>query len=143
MREIKFRVWDSIDKKFYFSNRILACDGKLFALEVYEDEPCSYSISKVEGEEINLWIGMNDKNGKEIYEKDIVRIIRQNILGKTEIIGVVKYNKSVLGYKIYNCFITKPDGKKGRWFSTYYFDISDEIEVVGNIYENPYLLESN
>lgn len=68
------------------------------------------------------YTGLHDRNGVEIYEGDIVRLIRESAsLQLTEIIKEVKWQK--IGWAAYIAW--------------------KNIEVIGNIYSNPELLESN
>jgi uncharacterized phage protein (TIGR01671 family) len=75
------------------------------------------------------YTGLRDKNGKEIYEGEILNMTYHGSVSivKPEIKGVVGFEKG--------CFIDKESGfalgKIGR-----------SLEVIGNIYENPELLES-
>lgn len=72
--------------------------------------------------------GLTDKNGKEIYDGDIIKIIKG--IEKEIIIGVVKYSKML-----------------GMWYLEIKGDYDTEIrlydnkEVIGNIYKNHDLLE--
>lgn len=71
------------------------------------------------------YIGIDDKNGKEIYEKDIVRVD-----GKRELFTVV-----------WVCD-TARFGLQGKEELLYFeFGIGSRIEVVGNVYENADLLK--
>ena len=109
MKEIKFRAWDKENKKFnYFDLTDLwhdMADGNC------DDETMQYT-------------GLKDKNGKEIYEGDIVKIDNdtiQEISYWTE----RKYMKNIK--------------QKIREFIGIYqaFIKQRKVEVVGNIYENP------
>ncbi len=76
MREIKFRAWDKDSKKMFKIARFDFSDytiySHLFACDGYLGESC----------EIMQYTGLKDKNGKEIYEGDVVlydRNINHNI----------------------------------------------------------------
>lgn len=82
---------------------------------------------------IGQFTGMKDKNGKEIYEGDILG-------AKGKVIGWVK--GGVRGYCYDVVYINHPAGES-RWtlYSTVKDDYPEQIEVIGNIYDNPELLK--
>lgn len=132
MREIKFRAWDTTNKRMY--DRVLAGPG----------DPCSV----VWDEERREWVqfddacgvimqctGHKDINGQDIYESDIVRIEHTALLIARDTIGVVSY---VNGRYV----VDAADHTHGlhllvdRRFRRYSKPV---IEVVGNVYEQPEL----
>jgi uncharacterized phage protein (TIGR01671 family) len=91
MRTIKFRLWDKTAKKMIAPNKNILLN--LLGRICCEDTECGSGILELkEGSyELNQFTGLFDKNGKEIYENDIVRI---NINGKTSLHKVTFLNGS-------------------------------------------------
>ena len=73
--------------------------------------------------------GLFDKNGKEIFEGDIV-----DYKGRK---AIIKWHGSYASF-IYR-FIDKPKERKAGWSPLYLAYL--HVEIIGNIYENPELLE--
>ena len=89
-------------------------------------------------ESLMLWTGARDMNGNDIYEGDIIRKEECSpddmAFGFYGSIGVVKYDSSVMGFVIDSA----DDGFYDNRGMNFTFD---RIEIVGNIYENPEILE--
>ena len=128
MREIKFRL--------YYENKMYYSDNKHMEFDQPKREwipflfwigSSSYESNKFSA--LMQFTGLQDKNGKDIYEGDICKINYLGDSGTYE--GIVKFR-----------------------FPLYYLDMGTDveeeitvcqngwIEVIGNIYENPELLES-
>lgn len=74
--------------------------------------------------------GLKDKNGKLIYEGDIVKCLYNDYGEKGVYIGKVIYRKDTC------CFVaTNSENTDYEWWK-------EEIEVIGNIFDNKELLES-
>ena len=137
MREILFR---GKSKK---TNRW--AKGELFTLRgsttIFQKETDG-SITQfyVIPETVGQYTGLTDKNGTKIFEGDIVHAVHKSNYGglkNTDFgIGVVKYCDSYYGGASYEIDII---GKSGsRVFSA---SLEDGVEIIGNIHDNPELLE--
>jgi len=119
MREIKFRyIFRDHIGKFHVLPQHIATIG--------ERNDILYNIRH--GWELvarSEFTGLKDKNGKEIYEGDIVKIHRGYAIPS----GVVYWNEDSAGF-----------GVKHHYYDNY-VDLDTVETVIGNIWENPELLE--
>lgn len=120
MREMKFRLFNKIDKVIILWDEAKKI-CKLSALEDNEDNKFFSSWMQ--------YTGLKDKYGKEIYEGDVVDTVYD---GKV-FTGVVVYDESELDFKATN-------GKENYGSNFQYLPCCEEVEIIGNIYENPELL---
>lgn len=118
-RELKFRVWDKVDKKF-----MAFMDADIVSGQIYSPHPIEEFI-------IQQFIGLLDKNGKEIYEGDIVNYKEYN-----EIDNFAIDVNLVCIYSPYNAwfsFVVDVENEHDEGY--YWMEIKDKCEVVGNIFE--------
>lgn len=146
MRKIKFRAWHKEQKKMYSAEEMgedqltLMPDGRGFA----NIDSVSTKLSQIDNNRKMIplqFTGLHDKNGKEIYEGDIIHkhydyfTDPADIGGKRHIVGdyyfPIEFKQGCFGHsqdKAFNLFTPLMKVNLGNW------------EVIGNIYENPELL---
>ena len=156
MREIKFRAWDEKNKimhnNFQFirsgtsGNDWIIFISDKFPLTEHKtnpfENPNPYFAQQLK---IMQFIGLHDKNGKEIYEGDIVEMrLRENI-GTFNVPDDIIANGGYTGREdVYSGEVVYEDkvgyfGINDKGMGVMYFMPGEDtiIEVLGNIYENP------
>lgn len=125
MREIRFRAWD---KKLEEWTSYSIDDGLLM---FYDDHEECWEIGQG-GERFILcqYTGLKSINGEEIYEGDIVRAV-----GFSKWIGVAKYSDKN------QAFVFESTDKNYRGNIVFMSQLDQGFKILGNIYENPELLE--
>lgn len=137
MRDLRFRAWDKTQNHWVNINHIeLRIDGVIYD-PIRRQFPSDYQLMQ--------YTGLHDKNGKEIFEGDIVKAGEANMpidkypdyhqvcqvkFGEGEVSGS-EWPVSVLGFYLEPHRFEVPNITEAK------------LEVIGNIYENPTLLESN
>jgi len=129
MREIKFRAWDTKTKRMLSWKMLLAfCD-------------LEFVFSPLNELILQQYIGLKDKKGKEIYEGDILKWQVPSSL--------IKNRPNRPNPMVYYCiwsdreclFYFKSQHAYPYNENHFIYYVKCDLEVIGNIYENPELLE--
>jgi uncharacterized phage protein (TIGR01671 family) len=127
-REIKFRAWDKREKYMAYDVHDIYDDNKLHPCRSFGEvltEKMDYETEELRFK-VMQYTGLKDKNGTEIYEGDVVEV-----LGYYQRYFVVEYLTN--SFKLL-------DGKDGFIGEICYWN---GVEVIGNRFENPELLEDS
>ena len=117
-RIIKFRAWDGVEMHYNVVPLFGTKDEDPVIIEAHAMGICRIKPVKA----LLEYTGLHDKNGKEIYEGDIVKS-KLTMPGKT--IYIVKWEDETAEFFIQNKDVCK-----------------DYVEIIGNVYENSELVET-
>jgi uncharacterized phage protein (TIGR01671 family) len=132
MRKLRFRAWDTIEKKWLFGYEYPNLGGfNLIGEVTLMGELSSVPLDKIlHNVEFMQYTGLKDYKGNEIYEGDILSHISSE-----------GFNYEVRFEEGEFCLYSK----HGKWGSISRMrptcdDLKIQINVIGNIYENPELI---
>ena len=123
-REIKFRAWHTGSNEMVYFDALKAANDQYIAKHFFQLMAGAHS----EGAGLMQYTGLKDNNGKEIYEGDVIRVIGLPITGTDY---AITFDKGMFG------FLEHHDSCE-LWTIGHFHP--DDMEVIGNIYENPELL---
>ncbi|OBU97836.1 hypothetical protein A7B51_00230 [Lentilactobacillus parabuchneri] len=129
-REIKFRIWRAPDE--YSKTSWMESWNSLM----------NYSMSDIfqldnPDDVLEQYTGLKDKNGKDIYEGDILAW-HSNIYRKHDWVGLVLYRGAGFAVQESDKSYSSPE-----WLDCACRKDANIIEVIGNIHTNPELLEES
>ena len=129
MADIKFRAWDKLTKTM----RYVLCIDWLNGLVDLNGGIIERKYNNSEDDEVILmqYTGLKDKNGKDIYEGDIVEAWSEG----QKAIGKVKQ-------RIDGLWLMYPAWQSGKsWGLMPNKERKTTVEIIGNIYENKELID--
>lgn len=132
MREILFRG-KNVENEWKYGNLVLWKDDRTtISTNNSVVEPVDYFRDWVRPETIGEYTGIKDKHGNKIFEGDIT-VARSNDKSPT----YFDWPPAITEFE--NGMFVRKDYKLSTAFSAYSYNI--EFEIIGNIYDNPELME--
>lgn len=125
MREILFRGKED-SGKWFFGN-LFVPDIKGRPTQICMGTSLIRIARDVIPETVGQYTGLKDKNGKKIFEGDIV------LYARDEEVGQIAYHETEA------MFIVEFD----TWLTDFDHTFGDELEVIGNIHDNPELMKGS
>ena len=126
----RFRAWDKHNQNMFANDELIIWNGNVYANDSKKLSCNNLKGWSIDDEYLMQSTGLKDKNGKEIFEGDIV-----DYKGRK---AVVKWHGSYASF-IYR-FVDELNERVSEWhplFLAYY-----HFEIIGNIYENKELLDA-
>ncbi len=118
-----------VDNGEWMIGNLIQTDDGIYIIQNYVPQ---YLIKnyEVDPSTICQCTGLKDKNGKLIWENDIVSCLPE------ECCGYIGWNESEAGF-YFNVLL-----ENGRFEEEHIYDYQDDIEIIDNVFDNPELLES-
>jgi uncharacterized phage protein (TIGR01671 family) len=147
-REIKFRAWDDIRKKMITEGFAIRCEDDIYSGEFLDginndlwQRPSDFS--RIENTHLMQFTGLKDKNGKEIYEGDMVKDHEWSERGNREVrygeapvdaSDYEPYEVAIIGFYLTN-YLGRDENEALNSLK------AQDLEVIGNVHENKDLLQ--
>ena len=129
MRTIKFRVYDKLSKKYIQENSVYIMGALVNGVLTF----CADDKNGLLNHHIiEQFTGLYDKNGKEIWEGDLVKDEHDNI--EEIVFGKIGYDNSfngLTGFSFKSRYMDYNDA-----YELWYYDNVSDYEVIGNIHED-------
>ena len=132
MREILFRGKRTHNGEWVYGDFVRGNERKSLrdSIFVYDSETQSFNDYEINPSTLGQYTGLTDKNGKRIFEGDIAKVLQ----GKDKDIAYVGFENGA--FMLY----PKTGNIYERTLWSYWYNDWD-VEVIGNVHDNPDLLE--
>jgi len=144
MRTIKFRGFNAKNNQWLYGSHIINRGKNFVAPDEFANDK-TWEDYEVEPETVGQFTGLHDKNGREIYEGDILLWTRKNVHIEGRPLQDFSH-KCIVYYDNDKCaFQFRCELRCGACVG--YLDFDDDradesfVEVIGNVFDNPGLIE--
>lgn len=137
-RPIEYRAWHKGFKEFVTVTGLHYFEGnELSGVSFDSDDVGEQQDIPIKWFDLMQYTGLKDKNGKKIFEGDIVRYANDEESGE----GIIEAFFNTVN--LHCRWIKQKTERPTLYTSIDYLGCAKEIEVIGNIFENPELLKEN
>lgn len=133
-RELEFRAWDKLKKKVQDVAAINFVEGYATLWKHIGSSRSTY-LAELNSLELLEFTGLLDKNKKKIFEGDILKTTSKRVLG----MPADRPFERIIKWQGESASFVMSGIKQG--YECFFIGMLSEWEVIGNIYENPELLE--
>lgn len=145
MRQFKFRAWDERNEVMHYDFQFIKSgdSGNDWIVFISDKSGVKSGHSKDEHQivldnpyfrqqlKVMQYTGLKDKNGKDIYEGDVISFVAAS--GYADGIGLVKWNCNMCGFILVN--------HADDIYDSIYDFTESILTIMGNVYNNPELVE--
>ena len=146
-RELKFRVWDKANNQFWHNLDGVTKHGIIITSEGSPGLVCDKDLPLSDNDKnvfifcqdklvVQQYTGLQDKNGKDIYEGDIIEYTQHNAYKTFPTCKIPVIFDPIYGWVLQGNNMECSEDCK--WIGHYIDDYG--IKIIGNIFENPDLL---
>lgn len=144
MREILFRGKRTDNGEWVYGNLVRGCDEKYAYIVEFGNRELCRNYVNVNPETVGQYTGLKDKNGTKIFEGDMIKPFGDEIDKMVVEFNLGQFLLCLYGERGYMAeYGWEESGNYGCFEAEPLSSYGDDIEVIGNIYDNPELLGGN
>lgn len=144
MRDIEFRGKRTDNGEWVYGNLVRGCDEKYAYIVEFGNRELCRNYVNVNPETVGQYTGLKDKNGTKIFEGDMIKPFGDEIDKMVVEFNLGQFLLCLYGERGYMAeYGWEESGNYGCFEAEPLSSYGDDIEVIGNIYDNPELLGGN
>lgn len=128
MREIGYRAWLKEEKRFIYPKLIMVDFGTVAEIAYDDIDESTHELIErrfiIEDVVLEQFTGLRDKNGKKIYEGDLVK----EIIGEKFVVWEVRYRQDECCFELHRI--------RGAFYGDNLLNDEDQYEIIGNIHKD-------
>ena len=144
MRDIKFRGKRTDNGEWVYGNLVRGCDEKYAYIVEFGNRELCRNYVNVNPDTVGQYTGLTDKNGKKIFEEDMINPFDDKIDKMVVEFRLGQFLLCLYGERGYMAeYGWEESGNYGCFEAEPLSSYGDDIEVIGNIHDSPELLRGD